>query len=126
MLRRDIIVGETADIVYAISWLDNVNDKLIVHGGTAWAFYMSIDIRIKYIIDNIPHVIDVRLPCYLFDQNIKKWYQVNYNMPTGSISFLIVDKVPLIKDLGINIKFAGIGTRELNDSGIEAIKKLYE
>jgi len=128
LLRRDYIVGTETDILYAISWLKHtsisnsqVEDNINVHGGTAWAVMSFINNCIKFLNDNKKQGL-FNLPCYIYDQNIKKWYQVRYNL---DIEFIITDKVPLLKELNIGIKFGGIGTREINQDGINEIKKLF-
>jgi len=115
LLRRDVYVGLNADIVYAITWLDNNNGNIKIHGGTAWACYAYIDkcIQAKVSITN----------CFIYDQNVCKWFVVNIDYNSSKINFVECNQVPPInKDTS---KYAGIGTREINDNGINAIKKLY-
>jgi hypothetical protein len=70
-----------------------------VSGGTGWACSMSI-LEDK--------------PLYVFDQNKEQWY------------FWNVDKFEVCVTPKLTKNFAGIGTRKINDSGIVAIRKLYE
>lgn len=71
----------------------------VVDGGTGWAVQMAID---------------VNKPVYVFDQERNKWYTkvdedwVEIGTPT------------------LTPNFAGIGTRNINQNGIEAIRDVYE
>lgn len=69
-----------------------------VNGGTGWACQMAIDIE---------------KPLYVYEQYKKQWYFWNEN------SFEVCVTPVLVKD------FAGIGTREINDDGIQAIRNVY-
>lgn len=116
LLRRDVQVGLLADVLYAITWLEGKNESKDIHGGTAWACYTFID---KCIRNNIS-----QLPCFIFDQNESKWYQVIYDNIKNIIHFKIIDYIPYLKNYN-NVKYAGIGTRELNETGKKEIEKLY-
>lgn len=71
----------------------------IVEGGTGWAVQMAIDNG---------------KPVYVFDQVRNKWYK-NINSKWSE------SEVPILTK-----NFAGIGTRELNDTGRKAIEAVYE
>ena len=71
----------------------------IVEGGTGWAVQMAIDNG---------------KPVYVFDQVRNKWYKNINNKWSES-------EVPTLTK-----NFAGIGTRELNDTGRKAIEAVYE
>lgn len=71
----------------------------IVEGGTGWAVQMAIDNG---------------KPVYVFDQVRNKWYKNINNKWNES-------EVPILTK-----NFAGIGTRELNDTGRKAIEAVYE
>lgn len=71
----------------------------IVKGGTGWAVQMAIDNG---------------KPVYVFDQVRNKWYKNINNKWSES-------EVPTLTK-----NFAGIGTRELNDTGRKAIEAVYE
>ena len=51
---------------------------------------------------------------YVFDQDINKWFIWKDN------TFIETNTPTLTK------KFAGIGTREINENGIQAIRDVYE
>ena len=68
-----------------------------VDGGTGWAVHMDIA---------------VGKPVFVFDQLKKKWF-------TYDNGFVECDVPTLTKN------FAGIGTREINDDGRNAIKQVY-
>ena len=71
----------------------------VVDGGTGWAVQMAID---------------VNKPVYVFDQERNKWYTkldedwIEIGTPT------------------LTPNFAGIGTRNINQNGIKAIRDVYE
>jgi hypothetical protein len=105
LLRRDVLVGLTAEVVYAISGVDE-NNRIM--GGTAWACYSFIS---KFI--------EGPIQLYLFDQYKNWWYQIHLN-PCG-IKYIRV----IQPKIALNCAYAGIGTRELNENGISAINLLY-
>jgi len=71
----------------------------MVNGGTAYATFMGII---------------VEKPLYVYEQYKKQWYFWHEK------SFEVCVTPVLVKD------FAGIGTREINDDGIQAIRNVYE
>ena len=73
-----------------------------VDGGTGWAVQMAID--------NLKEV-------YVFEQIKKKWFRWSYT----SMSFVETTCPKIIAQ-----NFAGIGTREINQDGINAIKDVYK
>ena len=73
-----------------------------VDGGTGWAVSMSINNK---------------RDIYVFDQVRLKWFRWSYS----TMSFIEYKEVPKIKTQN----FAGIGTRQINTSGIKAIEDLY-
>lgn len=79
------------------------SDIQIVDGGTGWACAMSI-ISMKDL--------------YVYEQNIKAWFRWSY----VTNSFIRLKETPFIKSK----RFAGIGTREINEFGISAIRELYQ
>lgn len=107
LLRRDVLVGLEAEVIYAVGTLD---DNLKINGGTAWASYTFIN---KYKFGVIPF--------YLFEQNKNTWYQVQ--LKNGQIHFNPIEHILRIPQ---NIKYAGIGTRHINENGIKAIQQLYQ
>ncbi len=74
-----------------------------VDGGTGYAIQMSID-----------HLREV----YVYDQNLFNWFKWSHS----AMKFIELKEVPKITVQN----FAGIGTRQINDSGIKAIRDLYE
>ena len=73
-----------------------------VGGGTGYACSMAIQNN---------------KPLYVFDQDLSKWFRWSYS----THSFIEIDPPKISSN-----NFAGIGTREINDNGINAIKNLYE
>lgn len=102
-----------ADAIFAIGKLVNKGQKLFpnrsndtrvatnvaVTGGTGYAVAMAIQ---------------AGKPVYVFDQNRKQWYKNIDGKWSKS------DTPTLTKN------FAGIGTREINETGIQAIRDVYE
>jgi hypothetical protein len=79
----------------------NKSKYQIVAGGTGFAVQMAID-----------SMKDV----YVFEQNREKWFRWSFN----ALRFVEVQSPKIsVQD------FAGVGTREINESGILAIKNLY-
>jgi len=74
-----------------------------VDGGTGWAISMSIQNK---------------KDIYVYDQIKLKWFRWSYL----SMSFIELEETPKIKTQN----FAGIGTRQINEAGIKAIREVYE
>lgn len=68
------------------------------NGGTGWAIQMAIDCD---------------KPVYVFDQNKNKWYYFN--------DIFVFCNTPILTK-----NFAGIGTREINENGVNAIRNVYK
>lgn len=121
ILRRDIIIGLSADQLFAITTLDN---NKIINGGTAWAVYAFIYKHIEYINQNNNNYnFPIGTNGYIYDQIIEKWFQIIINKKDDFIihDFIEINNSPIIK----NSKYIGIGTRELNKKGEEIISNLY-
>ena len=97
LLARNWSQVKYSDAIFAVSSIKGN----IVNGGTGWACQMGID--------NGKTV-------YVFDQDISSWFKWSYI----SESFV---KSPTPKITVEN--FAGIGTRNLNENGVNAIKSLF-
>lgn len=95
--RRNYLIVENADTVYAVGKLDS---PTLVSGGTGWGVETSklLNKKINF-----------------FDQIEGKWYNWDYNTK----SFVEIPAPVLGKE-----NIAGIGTRELNDKGKQAIENL--
>lgn len=96
LLSRNYAQVKNADAIFAVGHLKNG----IVDGGTGWAVQMAID-------DN--------KPVYVYDQIRKQWFS-NING-----QWQVFSGIPKLTK-----NFAGIGTRELNQDGKDAIKQVYE
>ena len=94
-----MVSGQECRIVFAVGKFIN---RKIVSGGTGWVVQMGVDNK---------------KPVFFFDQEGNVWNTYNYEKEI----FEIIDYVPKLTQ-----NFAGIGTRELQDNGKEAIKKVYE
>jgi len=100
LLSRNWFQVKDSDAIYAIGTIQP--NMKIVNGGTGWAIAESI-INKKLI--------------YTFDQEEKSWFIFNYEKNL----FEKFEGVPKLVD-----KFAGIGTRNINIYGENAIKELFE
>lgn len=106
LLRRNWYQIAWSESVYAVSTIKP--GMKLVDGGTGWAVQMFLD-RFEQKTQFEP------LPLFVFDQKENDWFQW-----VGD-SFSKMLKSP-VKPKGI---WAGIGTRELNDSGKWAIRNLF-
>lgn len=101
LLSRNWFQVKNAEAIFAIGKFLS-NEKVIVSGGTGWAVQMGIDNK---------------KDVFFFDQMDNKWNKFNYDLQ----KFEIIDYIPKLTE-----NFAGIGTREINENGKEAIRKIYE
>lgn len=113
LLQRNIEIAKKSNIVYAIGYIQIINNKCYIEGGTIWASYYAI---LKSI------------PLYFYNQiEINKlevgWYFLfSHN---DDIIFSYAQSVPKINNLLPDTKYAGIGTRRLLQNGKDAIAWLY-
>jgi hypothetical protein len=104
LLRRNYYQVNQTERVYAVAPLDKTGQ---VVGGTAWAVQMAIQRGIKEI--------------YLFDCFADRWYTYDI-MAEWDDFWKPTDYLNIPRPHGF---YAGIGTRELPDAGIQAIEGLY-
>lgn len=98
LLRRNYWQVINSDAIYAIgSIVDNM-----VTGGTAWAVSMAI--------------VTKHIPVYIFDQITQNWYKCR----SDRSEFVKCD-IPIL-----TINFGGIGTREIDSNGLNAIHDVYK
>lgn len=95
LLARNWMQVKNSEAIYAIGMLRNSTS---VEGGTGWAVQMGIDCK---------------KPVYVFDQLKEQWYWFNEKE-------FVCCSTPTL-----TYNYAGIGTRKINDSGINAIRNLY-
>lgn len=79
------------------------SNSTTVSGGTGWAVQMGIDKGIAV---------------YVFDQYKNKWFKYSYSIE----DFIEYNNTPILTDEN----FAGIGTREINEKGEQAIKDVLK
>lgn len=103
LLRRDYWQVVDSDALYIVSWFIRDNSLLKINGGSAWAAQIYLDVCIAN--NKIPNL-------YMFEQNEELWYCWENKW---------VQKIPPTPT-GI---YAGIGTRDLNLAGLEAIQNIY-
>ena len=99
LISRDYYQVKSSETIFAIGKLQTENT---VMGGTGWAVQIAVDLK---------------KPIYFFEQNDNQWYYYDYD----SDRFEIYEEIPKLTE-----KFAGIGTREINDNGIKAIISLFK
>jgi len=96
LLSRNWFQVKNAEKIYAVGKL--VNNK-IVDGGTGWTVQMALDNG---------------KPVYLFEQSQNHWYYWN------GWEFEQINNIPILTE-----NFAGVGTRAMEQNGIDAIKDVY-
>ena len=97
LLARNWLQVKNSDAIYGIGTLKSLKEA---NGGTGWAIQMAID--------NNKQV-------YFFDQERIQWVEYDY----GKQKFVKTLTPTLTKN------FAGIGTRNINENGIKAIRNVY-
>lgn len=102
LIRRNYYQVADCESVYAIS---TIGDDGLVAGGTSWACQMFID--------RFPVGSD--LPIYVFDQQDEQWF----SWQTGGWEPISCPPRPC----GV---WAGIGSRNLNEAGKNAIRALFD
>lgn len=107
LLRRNYYQVKWSESVYAVSKFTDDNSMMKVAGGTAWAMQVYAD---RFLYDQEPWNL---CKMYMFDQMSNKWYQ-----------WLKIWR-PINKPPSPSMVYAGIGTRDLTEQGLEAIKQLY-
>jgi hypothetical protein len=98
LLSRNWYQVKNAESIFAIGKFLN---KSMVAGGTGWAVQMAIDNE---------------KPVFFFDQENNIWNKYIHEIK----EFKPLQVMPILTE-----NFAGIGTRELNKYGINAIKDIY-
>ena len=99
LLSRNWFQIKNSDTVFAIG---KFIDKKRVSGGTGWAVQMAIDNK---------------KPTYVFDQPSKKWNKFNYDTQ----EFEAINYIPKLTE-----NFAGVGTREIDENGVNAIQTILK
>lgn len=112
LVRRDYLQAKAADSIFAIGHILRPGEKNAkgytvrstipsVDGGTGYAVQMGIDLH---------------KPVHVYDQIYDQWYRFDYDDNT-----FVAEDIPTLTP-----KFAGIGTREINDKGINAIEQVFQ
>lgn len=107
LLRRNYYQVKWSQSVYAVSRFTTDSSMLKVFGGTAWAIQLYAD---RFLYDQEPFD---KCNLFLFDQDSNKWFKWNR-------IWAEIEKPP--NPQGV---YAGIGSRELTDTGLAAINSLY-
>jgi hypothetical protein len=98
LLCRNWFQVKNSDTIFAVGRLIS---KSLVDGGTGWAVQMAVDNK---------------KPVFFFNQPTKTWNKFNYD----TMEFDKIDYIPKLTE-----NFAGVGTREIDENGKEAIRKVY-
>ena len=112
LVRRDYLQAKAADSIFAIGHILRPGEKNSkgytvrstipsVDGGTGYAVQMAIDLH---------------KPVHVFDQQYKHWYRFDYDQNT-----FVAEDIPTL-----TTKFAGVGTRQINEDGVNAIEQIFE
>ena len=112
LVRRDYLQAKAADSIFAIGHILRPGEKNSkgytvrstipsVDGGTGYAVQMAIDLH---------------KPVHVYDQVYDQWYRFDYNDNT-----FVAEDIPTLTP-----KFAGVGTREITDKGINAIEQVFQ
>ena len=112
LVRRDYLQAKAADSIFAVGHILRPGEKNAkgytvrstipsVDGGTGYAVQMGIDLH---------------KPVHVYDQVYDQWYRFDYDDNT-----FVAEDIPTLTP-----KFAGIGTREINDKGINAIEQVFQ
>lgn len=103
LICRNWFQVKHAEAIFAIGTLVRGKEHL-VNGGTGWAVQMAIDNN---------------KPVYLFEQDRKVWMAYDYQ--SVQARFILYNGTPRL-----TTNFAGIGTRDITDDGLQAILNVYE
>lgn len=109
LLSRNWFQVKNTDAIFAVGTLKNPYE---VNGGTGWA---------------IQEGIDNNKTIYVFEQEKNAWFEYIYGGDTLNDRFAVngrfeqIDYIPPLSE-----KFTGIGTRDLNENGKNAIINLFK
>ena len=101
LIARNWFQVKNSECIFPIGTFIKGSKKL-VNGGTGWAVQMAINNN---------------KPICFYEQNEGTWYRFSFDEDV----FFNYPYTPLLTE-----NFAGIGTREINANGINAIKSVYE
>lgn len=99
LLSRNWYQIKNSEAIFAIGEITSANTQ--VDGGTGWAIQMGIDNK---------------KPIFVFDQERNSWFEYVYQ----NNQFEKCNSIPTLTE-----NFAGIGTRDIRENGINAIKEIY-
>jgi exodeoxyribonuclease-5 len=109
LVRRDYLQAEKADAVFAIiEGFDKVNGIFVPKGGTGYATMMAVEMQ---------------KPVFIFNQADNQWYEARYLSEDEGNGFYGFEQTSTPT---LTSSFAGIGTRQINKAGKQAIRDVYE
>lgn len=98
LMSRNWFQVKNSEAVFAVGIIDGN----VVSGGTGWTVQMALDTNKE---------------CFFFEQNINEWLKFDYDTQ----KFKLYNSIPNLTN-----NFAGVGTRKINDNGINAIHKILK
>jgi len=104
LVRRNYLQAKAADSIFAI--VEGFDNNNLPKGGTAYATMMATYMN---------------KPVHIFNQEDKRWYEAKYTEDGNFYGFEQSASIPVLTP-----KYAGIGTRKINESGKQAIKDVYK
>jgi hypothetical protein len=122
LLERDYHLIKDVSSIYAVGHFELVNDgpdkpsRLRINGHTSWMMEMFLDLLLSN--DPLIHQNDCVLPLFFYSQDTCKWYTLHHTLK-DNFRWISVDKIP--KPSGT---YAGVGSREIDNVGVNAIMKL--
>ena len=112
LVRRDYLQAKAADSIFAVGHILRPGEKN-AKGYTVRSTIPSVDGGTGYAVQI---GIDLHKPVHVYDQVYDQWYRFDYDDNT-----FVAEDIPTLTP-----KFAGIGTREINDKGINAIEQVFQ
>lgn len=112
LLRRNYYQICYSKSIYAVTTFNKHNG--IPEGGTSWAIQMFIDKHMRETPFDECH-------CYVLDKSSNLWYQYYPYVHNGD-NWILMDEIPP-QPQGM---WTGVGSREINDSNIEAMEALWK
>ena len=100
LLSRNWFQAKNSETIFAVALLQL--DRKSVTGGTGWCCQFGVDNKKEV---------------YVFDQNLNSWFKFSY----VKYEYQKIDYIPELTET-----FAGVGTRDINENGIKAIKELFK
>jgi len=125
-LKRDFYQIKFAESVYAVGWFSEdskVPGAVNIKGGTAWGCQLFI-LRYAKKFGLFANKKSLTVPLYFFDMFQNKWFQALAQ--TNSFQVTKVEWHVIEQPAKPSGKFAGIGSRDMNRDGSDAIENILQ